>query len=327
MSTGMRLEVTAIADDPAPTSVHSCATGQLHVRVLLATHNGAMWLDEQIQTIFEQRHVRVSVVACDDASSDRTPALLAAWSNRSPLAILPAAATRLGSAHRNFLRLIRDTPLDDADYFALSDQDDIWLPDKLARGIDCLQSFPAHAYSSDVTAFWPDGSRHRINKAQPQRSHDYLFGSPGPGCTFVFPRAVFGSLQGWVTQRFDRLQDIWVHDWLIYAFVRCHGMRWHIDDHANMLYRQHGRNEIGVNAGRRAALNRLRHVRSGAYRKDILSIADAVGDTSSIVKAVRRLTASDRLWLIGHVRQFRRRLAECLILVLFILLMPRVDRS
>jgi rhamnosyltransferase len=298
-----------------------------HVRVLLATYNGALWLDEQIQSIVAQQGVRVSVIASDDASSDQTPALLDAWSIRSDLVALPCVSERFGSAHRNFLRLIRDTPLGDADYFALADQDDIWLANKLLRGIDCLRSVRAHAYSSNVTAFWADGSKYRIDKAQPQRSYDYLFGSPGPGCTFVFPRLEFVRLQRWVTHSFDELQAIWVHDWLIYAFIRSHGMRWHIDHHANMLYRQHGSNEVGVNAGWAAALSRVRHVRCGAYRKDILAIADAVGDSSRVVAAVRRLALVDRFWLIGRVRQFRRRLSECLILAIFIFLMPRDPRS
>lgn len=294
-----------------------------HVRVLMATYNGAAWIDEQLRSIFAQQGVRASVIVSDDSSSDGTPALLDDWARRSPLAVLPKATARFGSAHRNFLRLIRDADVGDADYVALADQDDIWLPGKLARGIECLRSLPAQGYSSNVTAFWPDGQRHLIDKAQPQRRFDHLFGSPGPGCTFVFPRGVYDQLRQWVTQQFDRIQTIWVHDWLIYAFVRCHGMRWHIDDQPNMLYRQHGGNEIGVNAGWRAALNRLRHVRSGAYRRDILAIADSVGETGGPVESVRRLTPLDRLLLVLRVREFRRRLSDCLILAFFILVMPR----
>lgn len=294
-----------------------------HVRVLLATYNGAPWLDEQLDSIATQQGVRVSIVASDDSSSDATVEVLARWAQRVALETLLRAPERFGSAHRNFLRLIRDADLGDADYFALSDQDDIWLPDKLRRGIECLNSFAAQGYSSNVTAFWPDGSRHEIDKAQPLRRLDHMFGSPGPGCTFVMPRDVFAELKTFVTDNFERLQTIWVHDWLIYAFVRARGGRWHIDPRSNMLYRQHGRNEIGVNAGWRAALNRLRLVRSGSYRRDILAIADSVGERNAVVEAVRRLRLVDRLALLLQVRDFRRRLSECVILAFFILVMPR----
>lgn len=301
----------------------SGATSVPTITVLLATFNGQRWLDEQLQSIFGQRAVSVSVVVSDDASTDGTLECLADWSIRERILLLPGQSTRFGSAHRNFLRLIRDAPLGDAEYVALADQDDVWLPGKLARAVHCLRTLPADAYSSDVTAFWPDGRRRLISKSQSQRNHDYLFGSPGPGCTFVMPRAAFDTMRSWVTAEYSRMQNIWVHDWLIYAYIRGRGMRWHIDDQPNMLYRQHGHNEIGANQGWHAALARLRHVRSGAYRRDILAIADVVGIQSKPVDAVRRLTVKDRLWLITHARQLRRRLSEALMLLVLIVCMPR----
>lgn len=308
-------------------TAHSRTAARPHVCVLLATYNGARWLDEQLDSIFGQEAVRVSVVASDDSSADDTVALLQRRSGRAALTLLPAAGQRFGSAHRNFLRLIRDADPGDADYVALADQDDVWLPRKLARGIECLADGDAAAYSSNVTAFWADGSSRLIDKAQPQRRYDHFFGSPGPGCTFVLTRSVFDDLRRWVTEHFDRLQGIWVHDWLIYAFVRAHGLRWHIDEQPNMRYRQHGGNEIGVNAGWRAAMNRLDHVRSGSYRRTILAIADALGDQSPPMQAMRRLRGRDRLWLLAHVRQFRRRYLECAFLVFFLLVMPREPRT
>ncbi len=302
--------------DPAPERLP-------HVCILLATYNGAQWLDEQLESIAKQQGVRVSVVASDDSSSDGTVAVLSRWAARLPIEVLPSSAERFGSAHRNFLRLIRDTELGDADYIALSDQDDIWLQGKLLRGVQSLDLLNTEGYSSSVTAFWSDGRKHEIDKAQPQQSLDYLFGSPGPGCTFVLPRTVFVDLKTFVTCNFERLKSIWVHDWLIYAFVRARGGRWYIDSQVNMLYRQHGSNEIGVNAGWRAALNRLRLVRTGSYRRDILAIADSLCVKNTVVEALRRLRIDDRLLLIIQVRHFRRRLSECVVMAFFILVMPR----
>lgn len=299
------------------------STSLPHVRVLMATYNGSTWLDTQLQSIFDQKYVRVSIVVSDDASTDATPACLSGWTARNNLMLLPRPDTRLGSANRNFLRLIREAPLDDAEFIALADQDDVWLPTKIARAIHCLTEIPADAYSSDVTAFWPDGEQLLIKKSQPQRTHDYLFGSPGPGCTFVMPRAVFDQMRDWVIKSFKQMQEIWVHDWLIYAYVRSNGLRWHIDDQPNMLYRQHGRNEIGVNIGWSAARNRLQRVRSGEYRRNVLAIADLVGHNSNVLGILRRLSPLDRLVLIMKVRSFRRRLSECITLALFFLIMPR----
>ena len=294
-----------------------------HVRVLLATYNGVRWLEEQLESTLRQQGVQVSVVASDDSSSDGTVELLQRWGSRDRIQILPPSANRFGSAHRNFLRLIRDAEPGDADFFALADQDDIWLPDKLLRAVECLSASSAQGYSGNVTAFWPDGRVQLIDKAQPQRSLDYLFGSPGPGCTFVLPRSVFLKLKAFITEQFDRLQTIWVHDWLIYAFVRSSGGRWHIDSSPLMLYRQHGLNEIGVNAGWRAAMNRWKLVRSGGYRRDILAIADATGVANTVVDSLRHLNLADRMALILRVRAFRRRFSECLILAVLLMVMPR----
>lgn len=298
-----------------------------YVRVLLATYNGATWLDEQLRSTFEQEGVRVSVIVSDDHSTDETLSVLGEWAARVPLILMTESPSRFGSAHRNFLRLIRDAPIGDAEYVAFSDQDDIWLPGKLARAVHLLRALAADAYSSDVTAFWPNGRRNHIHKSQTQRSHDYIFGSPGPGCTFVLRRAVFNRLRDWVAAGYEQMQGIWMHDWLIYAYVRHHKLRWHIDDEPHLLYRQHGRNEIGVNVGWRAALRRWRRVRSGAYRRDILAIASAVGDDSQVVAAVRRLALWDRIWLILHARMFRRRLSESLLLAGLMLCMPNDSPS
>ena len=142
------------------------------VCVLLTTHNSARWLAEQIDSITAQQDVRVRIVASDDASTDQTPSLLTAWSLSRHLHVLDALPAPLGRAHLNFLRLIRDAPIESAEYVALSDHDDIWLPDKLARAVHRLLATGAAAYSGNVIAFWPDGRRRLIDKAQPQRRWD-----------------------------------------------------------------------------------------------------------------------------------------------------------
>jgi rhamnosyltransferase len=293
------------------------------VCILLATYNGAKWLPEQLDSISQQLGVRPRVVASDDQSTDNTLGVLSHWSNLIDLTVLNKSDIRFGSAHRNFLRLVRDAPIGDCAYVALCDQDDIWLPDKLNRAIQCLQSTSAAAFSSDVTAFWPDGRQQLVLKSQRQRRHDYLFGSPGPGCTFVWPVEIFRQMRAWVIENFDQMQDIWVHDWLMYAYIRAQGLHWHIDDVPLMLYRQHGLNEIGANRGLRAALARWRHVRTGSYRRDILSIARVIQERSPVVSAVNRLNGRDRLWLMAHAREFRRSFSECLVLAGLLLFMPR----
>ncbi len=294
-----------------------------HVRVLLTTFDGERWLEDQLASLRAQVRVRVSVVASDDSSSDRTPAILDAAAKAGRFIVLPKWPERFGKAHRNFMRVIRDTPLDDADHFALCDQDDIWLPEKLARAVEVLQSTGADAYGSNVTAFWSHRSPKLLVKSQPQRRFDYLFESSGPGCSFVFPRATFIELQRWVAENFEPLQEIKVHDWLIYAWARERGLRWVIDKVSLMLYRQHGRNEAGANTGWRAAKRRLRNILRGRFRLDALAIGDIIGMKSEVLERLRRMSLFDRVWLALHAREGRRSRRDALALGLLFLVMPK----
>jgi len=300
-------------------------TGSLRPRVavLLATYNSALWLRQQLDSIFAQQGVVLHLFVSDDRSTDDTVSIIDEYANRFPVTLLPCLADRFGNANRNFLRLIRDTDVAGFDHVAFSDHDDIWNPDKLRRAVDRIAQLGVHAYSSDVTAFWTDGRVQLVLKSKPQRLYDYLFESPGPGCTFVFLRASFENLRVFVLQRFEEARQVKVHDWLIYAYARTHGWGWYIDNWPSMLYRQHGDNEIGANSGWQAIRRRLWEIRSGEFRTDVLTIADLVGDNSWVVKALRRLSTVDRLRLMLMAREFRRRRWHCWLLALFFLLMPR----
>jgi rhamnosyltransferase len=295
------------------------------VRVLLATHNCEAWISEQLVSIAKQVGVSVSVVASDDCSSDRTKELLSSSPSGMAVMQLPALPHRLGNANRNFLRLIRDADVAGAAYVALADHDDVWLPSKLLRAVECMRDSGSDAYSGNVTAFWPDGRERMIVKSKRQRRFDFCFESPGPGCTFVITCSAFSRLQAWVRAKHDALTTVKAHDWLIYAFARQQGWRWQIDSESHMRYRQHDSNEIGANAGWNAALIRWRQVRDGIYRNDVLAVADAVEHQSQVIGALRRFSLLDRLWLASKARECRRDGKEAVALAALFMVMSRHD--
>jgi rhamnosyltransferase len=288
----------------------------------MATYNGERWLPEQLDSIRNQQQVDVRVVVSDDQSTDGTLNVLDEHSALLPLTILPVQKDRFGSASRNFLRLIRDADIGEAAYVALADQDDIWHPDKLARAVARLRSDGADAYSSDVEAFWPDGRTTVVKKSYPLKRLDHVFGSPGPGCTFVFTCAIFLNMRDWVTINFTALSKLWVHDWILYSYARARGFRWIIDNVPTMRYRQHHSNEIGVNFGLKAIQRRLDIVKQGRYRHDIVIISELTKACPECSLALRRLSWRDRLWLIRHAGDFRRSLPEVIALQIIFLLMP-----
>ncbi|WP_150306225.1 glycosyltransferase [Pseudomonas saliphila] len=247
------------------------------IAVLLAAHNGRLWVEEQVDTILRQEGVSVTLFVSVDASCDGTEAWfddLAAQDNR--VRTLPHGV-RMGSASANFFRLIAEVPAQDFDYFAFADQDDIWNADKLARASGVLIATGADGYSGNVTALWADGRRALIEKSQPQRRWDFLFEAAGPGCTYVFSPRLFLSLRDFVSSHRSELDAVHLHDWFCYAFARSHGFEWHIDPEPKMLYRQHEENHLGVNSGLDAIITRCRNIVNGWWLTQARTIASLVG--------------------------------------------------
>lgn len=152
--------------------------------ILLATYNGELWIQTQLDSIFSQSNIDISVVVSDDMSSDSTKQIIKDNFSLNDLILLEDAG-KFGSAGQNFFRLIHDVDFSNYEYIAFADQDDIWNEDKLSVAVNRLIETGADAYSSNVIAFWEDGREQLIDKAQPQREWDFLFQSAGPGCTYV----------------------------------------------------------------------------------------------------------------------------------------------
>jgi rhamnosyltransferase len=247
------------------------------VVVLLACWNGERFLQEQIASILSQSGVSASVFVSDDCSTDRSLQILKDFDTGDGSVVLLPSSGRMGSASANFFRLIADIDHPEAAYFALADQDDIWLNEKVGRAVGCILTSGADGYSGPVTAVWPDGRSKFIDKHSRMRARDYFFESPGPGCTFVLRRDLFLRLQQFVRENRKVLRGVYYHDWFIYAFARSHGYRWYIDSQPHMLYRQHESNDTGANVGFGAIWVRVRKVWSGWARMQAYLIADVCG--------------------------------------------------
>jgi rhamnosyltransferase len=247
------------------------------VAVLLAAYNGMNWFAEQLESILAQTGVDVMVFVSVDRSTDGTEHWIDLRAQADHRIVVLPHGERFGGAARNFFRLIRDVNFSDFDYVSFADQDDIWFVDKLVRAVDVLRESGAHAYSSNVIAFWPSGRRSLIEKAQPQKKRDFLFEAAGPGCTYVLRVDFARSLQARLRKRWDDMQQVGLHDWFAYAFARSNGYQWIIDRRPGMLYRQHAKNQVGVNEGWHAFIHRARKVWNGWGFDQAVLIAALVG--------------------------------------------------
>lgn len=291
------------------------------VALLLATYNGEVWLEHQLSSILTQVDISSNLFISDDFSIDKTPSIIVAYTkSHSNVAWLPSNK-RFGSAAANFFRLLRDADFSMVDYVALCDQDDIWLENKLSHAIASISQHNVDAYSSNVLAFWPDGTKKLINKAQPQQSYDYMFESAGPGCTFVLTKTLALKLQEFLLKNEVKCQSVALHDWFIYAYARSNGYKWFIDPTPHMLYRQHAENVVGANVGFAAKIARWKKLRAGWLVDQALLIASIVGYSNSLpMQKLARYHFVDRLWLIINITKLRRRMRDRIALVLFLLL-------
>jgi rhamnosyltransferase len=215
-------------------------------------------------------------VSIDPSSDNSETWLIEQAKQEARITILPSVF-KFGRAALNFFRLIREVPLQEVDYIALADQDDFWQPHKLLQAHTVLQATGADGYSSNVTAFWEDGKHQLIVKSQPQCQWDFLFESPGPGCTFVMRTAMALRIQELVQKSPVGLAHVDFHDWFFYAYARSHGYRWHIDTCSHMLYRQHSNNQLGANTSWKSLWTRAIEVIQGRWMQQAKMIAQLVG--------------------------------------------------
>lgn len=281
------------------------------VAVLLAAYNGMRWIEEQLESILRQSGVDLTVYISIDPSNDGTKGWCSAFSAKYPQVKLLPDAGPFGGAARNFFRLIRDVALDDYDFVAFSDQDDVWHSDKLRRSIDVLRGRGVDAYSSNVTAFWPDGKKMLLDKAQDQVAWDFLFEAAGPGCTYVFSKKLFTALKAKLLEKWVGLQSVSLHDWYFYAFARSHGYSWYIDPVPTMNYRQHDNNQVGANTGVDQLFARLKKIRSGWWFSQVRLITELVGlENHPFVRKWLLLRRPHLLILSLSASQCRRRLRD-----------------
>lgn len=115
------------------------------VYVLMATYNGSQYIEQQLDSILNQTYPNIRLIVSDDTSMDNTFEILEKYSKKYSNITLLRNKIRLGFV-KNFELLINAV---DGDYYALSDQDDIWKHDKIALSIEKImikeKTFPNKA--------------------------------------------------------------------------------------------------------------------------------------------------------------------------------------
>ncbi len=207
------------------------------VCVLLSTYNGERYLPEQLQSLYAQEGVAVSLLVRDDGSTDTTCAILDAEQAAGRLVWYTGENLKPAFSFWNLLNNAPELP-----YYAFCDQDDVWDTDKLNVAADML------ATAGDVPAVYfcqtrlVDASLNEIAsvKISPLLTYgEALVYHFVTGCTMVMNKAMRDQLLCY-TPRFIRMHDIW-----IYNVALAIGAKVFFDPNPHISYRQHGNNVIG----------------------------------------------------------------------------------
>jgi hypothetical protein len=156
----------------------------------------------------------------------------------------------------NFLS-IACNPQVTADYYAFSDQDDVWEADKIASALAWLQTIP-----SDVPALYCGRTRSVDASNQPIGFSPLFARQPS------FANALVQSIAGGNTMVFNQAAcrllrlagagaQVASHDWWMYLLVSGCGGRVFYDPRPTVRYRQHAANLIGSNSHWGARLRRM----------------------------------------------------------------------
>ncbi len=219
------------------------------VAILLSTFDGERYLNEQLRSFLAQSHPNWVLYWRDDGSSDSTPRMMDAFAAGpgTGRCIRVATPGRLG-ATESFLALLRVALTGPADYFAFSDQDDVWLPTKLANGVAALSGpekpGPGLFYCPRALV---DASLRPSGTVPPPRKPP---GFPAaltqnviPGCCMILNRPAARQIEAMgVPER------TW-HDWWSYLVVAASDGNIVRGRTADILYRQHAGNLVGETAG------------------------------------------------------------------------------
>lgn len=164
------------------------------ISVCMATHNGAKFIKEQIDSILKQLGDEDELVISDDGSSDNTLDILQRY-NDSRIKVFKQNSPKGLPAHE-YATLNFENALHNAkgDFIFLSDQDDIWVDNKVAVSMKYLEKYDyivsdAYVTNADLTII----SDTRFTKEEKIHFNKYLavvLSTPYQGSCAAFKKCV-----------------------------------------------------------------------------------------------------------------------------------------
>ena len=221
----------------------------MKVNIVLSTYNGARFLAEQLESIQKQTFTDWQLLIRDDGSTDITPQIIAEFVKADPrIHFINEHDRQNFGVIKNFFTLVK---YEKADYYFFSDQDDVWLPDKMATMLDEVihhdKSQPLMIYM-DLSVVDQD-----LNVTHPSM----ICSQSHHANTTLLAELTENTVTGGVAminhalaEKWEDTDDVIMHDWYLALLATTTGKLVYIDKPGE-LYRQHDNNVLGARTFRK----------------------------------------------------------------------------
>ncbi|WP_051235730.1 glycosyltransferase family 2 protein [Marinimicrobium agarilyticum] len=211
--------------------------------VVVCSYNGGAYIAEQLESILKQEPPARQILISDDGSTDNTRDIVKQLAETSPVPVTLIDGPRKGVIHNVLTALPQTT----AEYVFLSDQDDIWLENKVALFSEHMrQSDDPHLIFSDawvwhpgkeeMASFWKLDDLKPDNAKSPRK---LAFHNTVQGASACFNRALINTIN---TE--GAPSEVIMHDWWL-ALIASGTGRVSAIKEPTLLYRQHSSNQVG----------------------------------------------------------------------------------
>lgn len=285
----------------------------MKINIVMSTYNGEQFLAEQIDSIQQQTFKDWQLLIRDDGSSDQTPEIIKSFVAQDPRIIFinEHDCENLGVV-KNFFTLIKH---DKADYYFFSDQDDVWLEDKLETMLAVARQYPDQLPLLVYTDLCVVNQNLQVMNQSMIRSQSHHAN------TELVQELTENTVTGGVAminhalaEQWRTLDNIIMHDWYLALLAAAIGKLVYIDQPGE-LYRQHDNNVLGA----RTVTKRLKTWLSGPSKMlekywwlihasqaqaDKILQENELGDEQEAV--IRNYIALERLSLSQRIRVLRQ---------------------
>lgn len=221
----------------------------MKVNIVLSTYNGARFLAEQLESIQKQTFTDWQLLIRDDGSTDITPQIIAEFVKADPrIHFINEHDRQNFGVIKNFFTLVK---YEKADYYFFSDQDDVWLPDKMATMLDEVihhdKSQPLMIYmdlsvvDQDLNVTHPSMIRSQSHHANTTLLAELTENTVTGGVAMINHA---------LAEKWEDTDDVIMHDWYLALLATATGKLVHIDKPGE-LYRQHDNNVLGARTFRK----------------------------------------------------------------------------